>query len=287
MPYGVKHGLKTPGQYSFSDLLGLGLAGSAGIISALVTDYQQQGEASAIYTINQWVVSAASLLGLGDIPLYVVILGLVGLGAGSIFYFQPITRQGAFAQGFGLLAVIMTMTPADLAGGLEPVRDDLPGLEMLPPEAVEANAGFEGGIVPASYTPGDARVFTVQANRAARYDVTLVINFTGGIPADIDSLIRRGNIRGRLHNADTNSTYNLFRTAGGSIRRQGDKLYIRAGVPARSENATLWVRVECSNNRIEQQSAQVTLGEPLVWQIDMQPSSTPLWMQRLQQSYWF
>jgi len=289
MPYGMKEGLRTPGQYGVTDLIGLGFAGSAGIVSALVADYQQSGEASAIYTINQWVVAASSMLGFGDIPLYTVILGLVGLGAGSIFYFQPITRQGAFAQGFGLLAVLMTLVPADLAGGLEATTDDLPGLEPIVSESIEANASFSNGIIPASFSPGEAQVFAVQSrkNRAARYDVTLIINFTGGIPDNIDTLIRRGNIRGRLHNADTNQTYNLFRTAGGSIKRQGDKLYIRAGVPARSETATLWVRVECSDNRIEQQSAQATLGKPLVWEVDMQSSSTPLWMQRLQLSYWF
>ena len=116
MPYGLKRGVKNPGEYNFADMFGLALAGATGIIAALVTDYQQKGEASALYTINQWVVSASRMIGLGDTPLWVVVIGLISLGAGSIFYFQPITRQGAFAQGFGLLAVMMTAVPADLAG---------------------------------------------------------------------------------------------------------------------------------------------------------------------------
>ena len=291
MPYGLKQGIKTPGEFGISDYAGLSLAGAAGIVAALVTDYQQSGEAAAIYTLNQWVVSLGSMLGFGDIPLYVVALGIIAAGAASIFYFQPITRQGAFAQGFGLLAVLMTAVPADLAGGIEAMRDDLPGLEAISSstEASIANPANSvvGGIVPATFTQGEARVFAAQARSAAKYDVVLNINFEGGIPNDIDSLIRRGAIRGRLHNADTNQTYNLFRSAGGQVSRRGDTLIIRAGVPARSETATLWVRIECSNNRIEQQSAVATLGERLEWSINLQPSSVPLFIQRLNQSYWF
>ncbi|MEL7486388.1 MAG: hypothetical protein AAGJ87_04115 [Pseudomonadota bacterium] len=286
MPYGVKQGYKTPGQFGITDMMGLALAGSAGIVAALVTDYQSKGEASAIYTINQWTVSLASLLGLGDIPLYVVILGLIGVGAGSIFYFQPITRQGAFAQGFGLLAVIMTAVPADLAGGLEAIRDS-ELLELEPASSVEASAPYGGGIVPASFTPGEARVFAAQSRRAAKYDVYLKITFEDGLPGDIDTLIRRGLIRGRLHNEDTGQTYNLFRTAGGGIKMDGDKLIVRAGVPARSEEARLWVRIECASHKIEQQSAIAKLGQRLDWDITVYNSSTPLWMQRLGQSYWF
>ena len=286
MPYGVKQGYKASGQYGISDIAGLALAGSAGIIAALVTDYQQKGETAAIYTINQWAVSLSSLLGLGDIPLYVIILALIGVGAGSIFYFQPITRQGAFAQGFGLLAVLMTAVPADLAGGLEAIVDD-DLLELAPADSVEASAGFSGGVIPAAFSPGEARLYAAQSRRAAKYDVYITITFEGGIPDDVEGMIRRGDIRGRLHNEDTGQTFNLFRTAGGGVRQIGEKLIVRAGVPARSQEATLWVRIECNSHRIEQQSAVAQLGRTLKWNIELQSSSMPLWMQRLGQSYWF
>ena len=90
MPYGTKQGLKAPGQYGIIDFIGLGFAGSAGIISALIADYQQQGEVSAIFTLNQWAVAASSMFGLGDVPLYAVILGLIGIGAGSVLYLSLI-----------------------------------------------------------------------------------------------------------------------------------------------------------------------------------------------------
>ncbi len=280
MAYGVKRGVKAPGDYSIVDMAGLALAGSAGIISALVTDYQQSGEASALFTINQWVVQLGAILGFGAVPLWMVVIGLTLLGAGSIFYFQPITRQGAFAQGFGLLAVMMTAVPSNLAGGLEAINDTLPGLE-----APSQEVSVEGArVYRASYTP--AQYVQVQ-NRAAKYDVHLTVNFPNGLPDNVDTMIRKGSLRGRLHNQDTGETFNLFRTAGGSLSQQGNSLVIHAGVPARSNNGKLWVRVEAQGYAIEITSYDAALGQRVDWTVDMTPSSTPLFMQRLNKSYWF
>jgi hypothetical protein len=284
MAYGAKRGIKSPGEYGLMDIAGLGLAGAAGIVAALVTDYQQKGEASSLYTVNQWVAAVGDILGFGNIPLWMVVLGLIAAGAGSIFYFQPITRQGAFAQGFGLLAVLMTAVPADLAGGLEPTGAILPDLE---PVAMNREATLGEGIVTAAFQAEEARVIEVQERQAARYVVEIYVEFQGGVPDDLDAMIRRGALRGRLHNADTGETYNLFRTAGGNLIVRGDSLVIRAGVPARSTEATLWVRIECEGFSIEEQSAKATLDSPLNWSVNMRQSNTPLFLQRLQKSYWF
>jgi len=284
MAYGAKRGIKTPGEYGFMDIAGLGLAGAAGIVAALVTDYQQKGEASSLYTINQWAAALGEILGFGNIPLWMVVLTLIAVGALSIFYFQPITRQGAFAQGFGLLAVIMTTVPADLAGGIQPTGPMLPDLQ---PVSFSREAAAGDGIVFASLPAEEARVIEVQADQAARYVVELNIVFPGGVPSNIDELIRRGACRGRLHNADTNETFNLFRSAGGNMIVRGDSLVIRAGVPARSTEATLWVRVEVEGYAIEEQSAKASIDNGLLWTVNMKTSSTPLFLQRLARSYWF
>ncbi len=282
MPYGVKQGVKAPGNYTIADMAGLALSGAAGIIAALVTDYQQQGESSALFTINQWFVQFGSLIGFTDIPLWMVVLGMTAVGAGSIFYFQPITRQGAFAQGFGLLAVLMTAIPADLAGGIQGINDSLPGLEP----AATREASMEGRIYQANYTA--AQYVPAQSERgAAKYDVHLVINFPNGLPDNVDTMIRRGSLRGRLHNEDLNQTWNLFRSAGGTVRKQGNSLVIHAGVPARSNDARLWVRVEAEGYAIQVESYQASVGETVEWNVDMVPSSTPLFIQRLGKSYWF
>ncbi|MEO0878930.1 MAG: hypothetical protein AAFY22_04375 [Pseudomonadota bacterium] len=287
MPYGVKRGIRTPGEYGISDLFGLGLAGAAGIIAAVITDYRSQGEASAIYTINEWTVAVSTMLGLGDIPLYVVVLGLITIGAGSVFYFQPLTRQGAFAQGFGLLAVMMTAIPGDLAGALQPMEASLE--ELAPPPSSASKTANPAGPTQAAFTDGQVRATKTASvkQEAARYEVTLMIEFEGGIPGDVADLIRRGKLRGRLHNADTDRTFNLFRNGGAVIRQKGETLIVRAGVPARSDEATLWIRIECEGHKIEQQSNTARLRTPLEWTVTLEQSSTPMFLQRLGQSYWF
>lgn len=288
--YGMKRGIKAPGEFGISDVAEFGLASAAGIVAALVTDYQQKGESSALYTINRWVVTAGEILGFGQVPLWVVVVGLIGIGAGSTFYFQPITRQGAFAQGFGLLAVMMTAVPADLAGGLRSTGAALPGLDSV---SFEREAMRDEGIMSATFAEparagaAEARVIEVQQSEAARYVVELRVVFPNGAPDDIDLLIRKGALRGRLHNEDTGETFNLFRSAGGNMMMRGDSLIIRAGVPARSASGKLWVRIECEGYSIEEQSATGSLSEPLNWTIEMRPSTTPLFIQRLNKSYWF
>jgi len=294
MAYGVKRGIKSPGEFGLSDMFGLALAGATGIIAALVTDYQQKGESSAMFTINQWVVSAGSLLGFPNIPLWMVALGLVVIGGASIFYFQPITRQGAFAQGFGLLAVMMTAVPADLAGGLEAIGD-LPDIEASTGLERQASlaGGPDGGVVSAAFTPavyasgGEARIFQAQSRATAKYDVVIKINFPDGIPSNIDRMMRRGDLRGRLHNEETGETWNLFRSAGGTLKLTGNTLTGGAGGPTRSDWARLWIRVETAGYAIEEQSAVASKGRRLNWTVDMTPSSTPLFVQRLNKSFWF
>jgi hypothetical protein len=274
-------------------MVGLAFAGAAGILAALVTDYRQKGEASSLYTINQWAVTAGEIFGVTQVPLWSVIAGLIAIGAGSIFYFQPITRQGAFAQGFGLLAVMMTAVPADLAAGLQSTGPNVEELESLPVEASLVDPLPDEGIIRASFQPAEPQITRVaqaseMQNRAgARYVVELNITFPNGAPADIDELIKKGTLRGRLHNEETGSTYNLFRTAGGDVMVRGNAVVIRAGVPARSKTSRLWVRIECDGYAIEEQSAEANLDNALVWNVNMQPSSTPLFMQRLSKTYWF
>lgn len=289
MVYGAKRGIKTPGEFGLMDIAGLGLAGAAGIVAALVTDYQQKGEASSLYTINQWAAAVGEILGFGNIPLWGVVLGLIAAGALSIFYFQPITRQGAFAQGFGLLAVLMTTVPADLVGGIESMGPMLPELE---PVEFSREASLADGIVVATYQGQEAQIqeaqiIEVQDRQAARYVVEMNIVFPGGVPSDIEDMIRRGACRGRLYNADTKETFNIFRSAGGNMIIRGDSLVVRAGVPARSAESTLWVRVEVEGFAIEEQSAKANLSSALDWTVNMRPSSTPLFIQRLTKSYWF
>ena len=284
--YGVKRGIKAPGEFGIMDMSGLALSGAAGIIAAIIADYQQKGEAAALFKINTWVVQFGGMLGFTEIPLWMVVVGLVTVGAGSVFYFQPITRQGAFAQGFGLLAVLLTMTPPNLASGIEGMSDNLPGLSSI----AARDVSIEPRIVNAAYEQRDARVFLAQNEEEAeaKYDVRLKVTYPEGIRGDIRKLVRQGAMRGRLHNEETGETYNLFRaTEGAMITREGDTLTFNVGVPARSDTARLWIRIETVGYTIEERSAEATLAAPLEWEVEMQPSNIPLQLQRFGRSYWF
>ncbi|MEM9169490.1 MAG: hypothetical protein AAGC56_07520 [Pseudomonadota bacterium] len=306
MPYGTKRGIRTPGQFGVGDYLGLALAGATGIVAALITDYNSKGEASAIYTINQWAVAGGRLLGIEAIPLYAVVLGMIAIGAGSIFYFQPITRQGAFAQGFGLLAVMMTAVPSDLAGGLEAISADLVQREFSSAEPREnklrrdvafddssfatREARVAASVQHASFTPDPAAAEEprlVLAQASSTYNVSIRITFEGGLPPNVRSMTGSGALRGRLHNPDTQKTYNLFKSAGGRITVRGDAILIRAGISATQPSTTLWARVEAEGYAIEQVSKAARVGTTTNWTIAMKKSTTPLFVQRLGKSYWF
>jgi len=225
MPYGVRRGFKSPGEFGLMDMLSLGSAGAAGIVAALVTDYQQSAEGAALYTLNRWAVSLGSLVGFPEIPLFTVIIAIIALGAGSIFYFQPITRQGAFAQGFGLLAVIMTAIPDDFASGIENIVSDpnFQGIFSAPATLEPSNINFEGQGLLDQHSGQSARVINAsllhnapsanidaskseptQINvalddrKGAQYVVRLYVTFEGGFSGDINSLKRRGHLRGKM-----------------------------------------------------------------------------------------
>ncbi len=297
MVYGLKRGIKDPGEFTVIDVLGLSAAGATGIIAALFTDFQQKGEASALFTINHWLATMGKYVGVSQPPLWTVLAGMVAVGAGSIFYFQPLTRQGAFAHGFGLLAVIMTMVPPDLAGGLYGM-DGPPLARAAPIEEVAARTSVAPGLATSKILPEgqidsarpvqvaqDARPPAVRG--APAYDIRLRIDAPDGLPEDLGLAIRRGDLRGRIHNAENGETYNLFRNAGGALERVGDSIFITAGVPADTETAELWVRIELNGYAIEEQSTKAQKGERLAWRITLRRSTTPMFLQRLRMSYWF
>jgi hypothetical protein len=293
MAYGVKRGFRPPGEYRLVDILSLGFSSAVGILAALTADLTQKGEAAAVFKINQWAVDVTRTAGMGvDMPLWGVGAGLVGFGAASVLYFQPTTRIGAFFRGFGLLAALMTATPPDLAGGVQAVKKGSLSLlqavaDVRDPAAPVEGPQDDGAIlsVRRGNTAGPVEVGDV--DREARYEVSLTIHFPNGAPKDFAALASRDALRGRLHNEGTGETFELFESAGGLIEASDDAIVVKAGVPAKSVRATLWVRIECEGYAIELQSAEAALGEPLDWRVDMRPSKTPLMIQRLGKSYWF
>jgi len=308
MSYGERKGVsKLPGEYNFADMVGFGLAGALGIVFAVMADMQQSDDASALFTISRWFSYVSEMIGIGALPLYVVILILMAIGAGAVYYFQPVTLQGAFAQGFGVLAAVMTIAPSDLGRPLD--APDMPTIMNETEASVGAQARFagyvgdiEGAVMrdslfqEAVYTPGSntatrsrPRAVAFQSSEEVRFNLTIEIMLPNGLKQDADTMIRRGTMRGKLRNDDTGQNYNVFRNSGAIIRTSSnnDKMTIMTSVPGNGNSADLRARIEIDGYAINLESFTAATGRNNTWQISMTPSSTPLFMQRLGQSYDF
>ena len=275
MAYGERNFRKAPGEYGPVDILGMGIASAFGIAAAIVFDLTQHDEASALFLMNEWVGKLTDTVGAPSVPLYGVVLLLMALGGGSILYFQPSTMKGAFAQGFGALAALMTVAPSDLGSALPGNAEDPlpPALQSLPP----ADAIIE----PASFAAATT------AAQSQGYGVRIKVVFPNGLDRSLNELIRRGGLRGRLYNETTNQTYNLFRAGGGELEYKDDALYVSTFLPGNADEAVLWARVEAEGYKITVENFSADQGANPVWTINMRPSNTPLFVQRLRHSYDF
>ena len=277
MAYGDRNMRKEPGSFGAVDLMGMGEAAAFGIAAAIVFDLTQHDEGSALFVVNKWVARLTEVVGMGSVPLYGVVLMLMALGAVSILYFQPVTMRGAFAQGFGALAALMTVAPSDLGTALPG------GDEDLPPPAFEEPAS----VVPAAFAgPGAVSTVSTAATRSQGYSVRIRVNFPEGLD-DIQTMIRKGTLRGKLHNETVGSTYNLFRAGGGELEYENDTLFVTTRLPGDADTATLWARIEADGYAIQVENYLARQGANPVWVINMRPSNRPLFLQRMGQSYNF
>ena len=224
MAYGDRNMRREPGGFGAVDLMGMGLAAAFGIAAAIVFDLTQHDEGSALFVVNKWVAHLTEVVGMGSIPLYGVVLMLMALGALSILYFQPVTMRGAFAQGFGALAALMTIAPSDLGTALPgAAKDDLP----LP--AFEEQAE----VAPARFAAMSASSASAALTREG-YAVRIRVNFPEGL-GDIETMIRAGTLRGKLHNETANRTYNLFRSGGSDLEFEDGTLFISTQLPGEAD----------------------------------------------------
>ena len=292
MAYGDLRGTrKDPSEYGAIDMMGLGIASALGIAVATFFDLTTSDDTSALLLFNRWLTTATDALGLGSLPLYGVVLILMGIGALSVIYLQPVTLRGAFAQGFGVLAAITTIAPADLGGAMpEPVGADMPALETLPMDELEwedpvsLQAPVQGSVAPVYRVPVAATAAGVQARG---YSVRLQIILEDGVEDDISRMIRRGVISGRMHNETTKLTETLFRNNGANLVVRGNQIRLVSRIPGNEPTTSLVPRIEAEGYRIVESRFEASQGANPVWSIRLAKSSTPLVLQRLQRPYWF
>jgi len=275
MAYGSRKGVQA-GELSLPDFFGLAVSSALGVLAAVATDFFQKGEASAIFAINVFLNESLGQ----NMPLWWVMLALIVVGAGSVFIFEPTTKSGAFSMGVGLLAAVMTALPVNNPGGIASAAFLSP-VDHGGPAADER--GYRANALRAAYV--------TQAQASQRLQLTITIDFPDGMPDDLNAAIRKGELRGRLHDHVSGKTWSLFRTAGGTLSRSGQRLIVRTTVPVTGSGdraAELMIRVECSGYAIQQNKRIVRQGERLVsWNVRMRPSNQPLFLQRLQTPYSF
>ncbi|MEM9809913.1 MAG: hypothetical protein AAF788_01695 [Pseudomonadota bacterium] len=269
MAYGDSRRLKAEQNFGFLSVFGLGGAASVGIGIAVLVDLLQQREASALFVINRWMLEVTSLLGLETIPLYCIMLILMAIGGMSVLFFQPVTFRGAFTQGFGVLAALVTIAPSDLGVPLDGPEQAM--FELRPSETLE----------PASLT-----MAAVQ-RRDDTYNLRIQVVFPEGMKSDFRTMVRRNHLTGRMHDSATGQTYNLFRNTGAKVEYEGGVMRIEAQIHGDARQTRLLARIEADGYVINESSFQARQGANPVWSITMAPSEQPLFLQRLRHSYTF
>lgn len=281
MSYGDGKRSQVAQEFSLMNITGLGLASSIGIGAAVIVDLVQQQEASALYVINRWVLEATGLLGIDAIPLYGVMLLLMGVGAVSIFATEPVTYRGAFTQGFLVLSAIVTAAPSDLGTPLQ-----APAEEMR-----ESDEAFDSMFEPASLQGGEMsyQIVPIATQRTSQeeYQLRIQINFPDGLGGNLQDMVKRNRLVGKLWNPDTNVRYNIFRNSGAEISYRNNKLRIVTTVSAIEPQSELWILVEANGYKITEERFEAQMGPNPIWNVNMKPSNTPLLVQRLRHPYRF
>ena len=302
MAYGENKAVAYEREIGFFGILGYGIAAAVGIGAAVIVDLLQQREGSALFVINKQVLFVTNLLGVDSIPLYGVMLLVMLVGAASVLYFQPVTSRGAFTQGFGVLAALVTLSPSfigeplpsseDMTGAMPPMEFDAPMETEDAPEASEEASLAPSLVVPASLHPASASASASAAAAAAvqgrtEYRLRIEINFPDGLRSDFQSMVRRGRLSGKLWNPETGTVYNLFRSSGARMGYDDDALRIETTVGGVDGSADLWILVEADGYAIKEQQFSARAGANRIWTVNMEPSNTPLFLQRLNHSYRF
>lgn len=267
------------GEMTLVDIVGLGLASALGIVAATFLDLTQAAEASSLFALNKWFSMFTVLIGLGQLPLYGVILVLMVVGAFAIVFFQPVTLRGAFVQGFGLLAILTTIAPSDLGRSL-------PGLPQDSP-APEPSVVNEVGYSPRSGLAQQAAL-TLEPDQPG-YTLRMRIELPNGLPdgKSASELIASGDLRGKLYDEGAQQAYNLFLNSGADIDVGDTYIAIATRIPGEAPQAKFVARLEVKGYRIVESRFDANAGRNPQWQIRMQPSRTPLLFQRLRRPYWF
>ncbi|NWG45661.1 MAG: hypothetical protein HXY25_03825 [Alphaproteobacteria bacterium] len=276
---------------SVGNTLGLALAGSIGVAAALVADFFQKGQSSAVYQLEIYLSSYFGL----EVPFYVIALGLVVTGAAAVFVNEPVSKRAAFTTGASILAILMTLMPVreqDLLPAdptiLEGEAED-PAILDEPLEDASINVLSADGVQQASLTlrmPAPRAEPALVQVQNAEIPVEIVVTLPGARKGDIDL----SSVLVVLYDSVSRSTYRLGSPVDITDGAGGLELIYAARVPVRGSRTTargvvladLSVRVEAPGYRISFAETEVTDQSAVTrLSVSLPASTTPLWMQRL------
>ncbi len=281
------------------------IAGAAGVASALVADFVQKGDSSAIIVMNSFVNQSLNL----NLPLGYLALMMLGAGALSVFVFEPATKRAAYYTGASILAVLMTTMPVDELDKALPLfeeilnlddPDDAAYLDFNNLSTTQEIAGapcfdVKGSVLPlikASYMDGPVTNIACSNGRAMGQAKVMPIA-VDDLSVTVAVSLPQGQmprIAARLHDDISGSTWRL---TGGRANRTDTGYIVRyqLSIPASEARtgmlADLHVRIEANGFKIAHEHAQVTTRRPVVIAVAMIQSDTPLWLQKLNTPYRF
>lgn len=305
-------------------------AGGAGVTVALISDFVQKGDASALLVMNTFLNSSLDL----SVPILYQAIALLVAGAIAVFVFDPRTKRSAFTMGASILAIFMTIMPVQNYEDLVPIVEEVLPFLDLENDFMGNESGTESEESDADVVPEDAAFLVPQPTpdelgsmhrakaipasnrnfvRAGLFPVILDRTADNGagttalsnlltrvqgerIAVVVSVSVPNGNglpkLSARLHDATTNRTWDISSLGRAQRTETGYQVYYSTSiVPGRSSNdvlAHLYVRVEApgyviaeDDDKVSNTNTRVTLN------VDLEPTQTPLLIQRLNKSYKF
>ncbi|HXZ67807.1 MAG TPA: hypothetical protein VEH07_04385 [Alphaproteobacteria bacterium] len=290
-------------QWSFRDAIAKGIAGSIGILAALVIDYLQKGDSSSLLFATKLVNQAAlARFNVSAVPAWIYLVIVLIAGFAMVYIFEPTNKRNAFYAGAGVLGFLATFSPIAQQTLQIPSAEELPSLDSLlqatqtVPDGTLAPA-TTAPLAPASPAPAPAgkgfaeEGAAIQPQAFDRSNSEMVVAQAQTIPVNIIIVLPAGakgslaGIRVMLHEDATGQTKSL--DGSGRFAKMGDRLVIFYQTTVMAAGSTsVKVRVEAEGYTITEKPFTITPDMRVARiELPLTPSSTPLAVQRLNYPY--
>lgn len=307
------------------------IAGGTGVAVALISDFVQKGDASALLVMNTFLNSSLDL----NVPILYQAIALLVAGAIAVFVFDPRTKRSAFTMGASILAIFMTIMPVQNYEDLVPIVEDVLPLLDFQGDIIGNENATEGDESDAGAAPDDAAFILPQpssnelgtAHRAEGIDTShrnivragffpVILDRTADnkagtaafdnlltrvqsevrIPVVVSVSVPSGNglpkLTARLHDSTNDRTWDISSLGRAQRTENGYQIVYSTSVPPGASSngvlAHLYVRVEAAGYVIAEDDEEVsTIGTRVTLNLDLEPTQTPILIQRLNRSYKF